>query len=275
MYPFRRIALVIFLAAASGCARSPVAPAAAPAPTDPATQAASDATLTISDFKGVLSLAGDTTVVIPEARFAETGGVTGLVLQEVSFQIDGVNPPLTVHLSARIPPGGALTFTPGAQLQLPPGARALRLTARFRDDRGIVGTATAETPLPMSHGPSDAVISISRFEVFGSRLSYGDLDYIPVLSLTETGGRSAATITRVSFTLLDIPHGAVPPWTGSAVVPAGGTRDLLRRVGNEYGEPDFEITNKEPAAARVGVIVSFADEAGRLGSVSAIAAVVR
>jgi hypothetical protein len=160
-------------------------------------------------------------------------------------------------------------------MRLAPGAAIVRLTAAYLDDNGFTGSATAEAAVPAFQGRPLATLVISSFTVLGSRLPGGRFDYIPIMSLTETGGVSGATIIRVSFTLLNVGSaGNVPAWNGAAHVSAGGSLDLFRRVANSYGDPDLEIDSVAEAST-VGVLISFADDAGRLGSVSAVATVSR
>lgn len=96
--------------------------------------------------------------------------------------------------------------------------------------------------------------------------------YWPKLTLAETSGRTRAAIKKIAFELLDAgAAGQVVPVWNAPVVPAGGT---IRLVTGTNGQPWFEIEGLGDAA-RVSVAISFVDDAGRGGLVSAIAPVDR
>jgi hypothetical protein len=264
-----------FLAIEAGCARSPAGPTTLAAVGSSTPEGLFRAVVVASDFRLTVADADAAQWLIPAARFSETGGRVGVTLKEVSFLTDVPGLPLTVILGGRITAGGSFAFPKGPEMRLQPGATMVRLTATFVDDNGFTGSTMAEAAVPAVRNSPVATLVISEFNVLGSKLPSGRLDYIPILSLAETGGLSAATITRVSFTLLNVgPGGNVPAWIGESRVPAGGTLELFRRVGNAYGDPDFEIDSLAGASS-VSVLISFADDAGRLGSISAVAAVSR
>jgi hypothetical protein len=101
----------------------------------------------------------------------------------------------------------------------------------------------------------------------------GRFHYWPKLTLTETSGISRASIKAITFELLDVgPAGRVPPARDPGDVPAGGTIQL---VEDAYGYgPWFEI-DSTANASRVSVVISFVDDAGRGGALSAVAQVSR
>lgn len=134
---------------------------------------------------------------------------------------------------------------------------------------------SAPNPPAPPEAPPDgsvATVVIQDFSVFGW-YDHGQqrFHYWPKLTLAETAGVSAASISTISFELLDVgPAGRVPPASGSFLVPAGG---VLRLDEDLYG-PWLEI-DSTANAARVSVLLSFVDNAGKGGSVSAIVAVSR
>jgi hypothetical protein len=98
-------------------------------------------------------------------------------------------------------------------------------------------------------------------------------DYWPRLTVTETTGTTAVTITRIEFMLLDMGiNGRVPPSFGSWKVPAGGSIDLFDEWS--YGEPGFYLSSSRKTD-RVMVTLSYVDAAGRPGDVTATALVSR
>jgi hypothetical protein len=269
------VLLLLGVVVFAGCSQSPTRPTSPTVAESSTSQNPSRGVVVASDFSVALSQTEDATIVRPTVDFSETSGRVGVTLKEVSFLMDVPGSPLTVTLGSRIPPGGTYAFPSGPEMRLAPGATTVRLKAVYVDDNGFTGSATAEASVYALEGRTRAAVVISTFTVLGSRRAGGRFDYIPILSLAETGGVSGATIIRVSFTLLNVgPAGNVPPWNGAARVPAGGSVDLLRQVSNAYGDPDLEIDSLAEAST-VGVVISFADDAGRLGSLSAVAAVKR
>lgn len=117
-------------------------------------------------------------------------------------------------------------------------------------------------------GPSSAVVRVSKFTVVQSPARQG-FNLIPIVQLTEDSGASAAWITGAVFTYLDSGSpGRIPEVPLGGYLPAGGTLDFLKLVANAYGDPDLEFSNSINAR-RVGVTITFADNEGRVGSVSA------
>jgi hypothetical protein len=136
-------------------------------------------------------------------------------------------------------------------------------------------TPTVEPPAPVppaAPGTPLATLVIRDFSVFGwydqTRQRF---HYWPKLTVAETGNVSAASITSITFELLDVgPDGRVPPATGSFAVPAGGE---LRLDEDLYG-PWLEIDGTA-RAERVSVQIGFVDSDRRTGLISAVATVSR
>ena len=134
--------------------------------------------------------------------------------------------------------------------------------------------ATSITPQLAAQAAPLATVVIREFSVteWYDR-SQGRYHYWPKLTVAETSGVSLASITSITFELLDVgPTGRVPPAPGPFVVPAGGTLSL---VEDAYGYgPWFEIDSTADAS-RVSVVLSFLDSTGGSAKVSAIAHVLR
>lgn len=143
----------------------------------------------------------------------------------------------------------------------------------FADDVGQTGIVSAASRVPdVSDGASFASLAIQQFSV-GRRQHQGRYVYWPKLTLAETSGRSRAAIRKIAFELLDVgATGPIPPVWTTRDVPAGNTITLVT-AGNSQ-QPWFEIDSTGDAA-RISVSISFVDEAGRGGVVSAIAPVER
>jgi len=74
-------------------------------------------------------------------------------------------------------------------------------------------------------------------------------------------------VTSINFHLDDIgPAGTVPPWQVKKRVDAGTTRDMISP--DVYGDYELLISGHTDAQ-RVSVVISFTDDAGRTGSLSA------
>ena len=112
---------------------------------------------------------------------------------------------------------------------------------------------------------------IQAFSVIGS--SYPGLLLLAELTLAETSGVSRALIKKMTFELLDVgPSGRVPAMWEPREVPAGGTIALDE---DDYGYgPWLEITSMADASC-VSLVISFVDDAGRGGLVTAIVPVSR
>jgi hypothetical protein len=157
------------------------------------------------------------------------------------------------------------------EITSPTALSSITATVSFTNDLGQTGSVAATVDGPtISASPSGATLVIQTFTVSGW-YDHGLSFYWPKLTLTETSGRSSASINKINFELLDIgSSGRVPPDLTPRAVPAGGTISL---DDDGYG-PWFEISSTADAS-RVSVVISFVDDAGRGGSVSAIAPVSR
>jgi hypothetical protein len=135
-------------------------------------------------------------------------------------------------------------------------------------------TSVAGPAVP-SPGPPVASLAVEAFTVIGSRhddsLNGEWFEFQPALRLSETSGKSGAWVTSINFHLDDIgPAGAVPPWGVKKRVDAGATRDMIGP--DVYGDYEFSISGHTDAQ-RVSVVISFTDDQGRSGSVTAVATV--
>jgi Carboxypeptidase regulatory-like domain len=123
------------------------------------------------------------------------------------------------------------------------------------------GNSTAPsttTPPPAA----TAVVSISALTVTVEGAP-GGLTYHPSFRLTETGGRSAATITSFTFAL---DNGGTGSLTGTAVrIPANGTTDT--------GILNVTENSGRSAATTMTVTVTFTDDGGRASSSNASASI--
>jgi hypothetical protein len=133
---------------------------------------------------------------------------------------------------------------------------------------GACGRASAPTrpslPGPPP-GPAVSVLGIREVTIYGSAKSWA-----PSISLVETGGRSDAFVTSVTFNLADGIPWPKPVECGaycSARVKAGGDGSILPVV-NEDGEYVWSLSVPEDYTGRLWVMVSYQDEEGRKGSVN-------
>jgi hypothetical protein len=96
--------------------------------------------------------------------------------------------------------------------------------------------------------------------------------YIPVGRLREITGTSGITITSMNFHLNGIgASGNVPPLRFHRSIPAGGSADLNPPV---YGDYSFEISGSTYSSSFT-ISISFIDDAGREGTLTATATVSR
>ena len=93
------------------------------------------------------------------------------------------------------------------------------------------------------------------------------------LTIAETSGRSRASIKKIVFELLDVGTAAQAQvlWTARDV-PVGDTISLV--TGMNGHAPWFEVDSNSDAP-RLSVTISFVDDAGRGGLITAIAPVDR
>jgi hypothetical protein len=140
---------------------------------------------------------------------------------------------------------------------------------------------TAPTPsaAPVSPAsPSTAVLAVARFTVVGTVNNSGTGTYfscvVPSLVLTETGGTSGALVTGLQFHL----NTANPAngYLGGGFplhkrVDAGATSEIVDPPG-VYGDFQYDFGGSHDFTS-VSVVVSYVDDAGRSGSLTAVAPV--
>ena len=208
-----------------------------------------------------------------------TAGLDGSAVTVSSVRYEGSGDgdvPRSIRISypngRRVLPGATVDLsTSFLEIVASYRVHTLKVTVEFTDDGGRSGSATAESPAPdVTTEPAAAQLVIARFVVVGS-VNGSTFWYWPKLTLTETTGRSAVRIVKMTFELLDVgPAGRVPPSLESIVVPPGGTI-VLDEDPLGYG-PWREISSSA-RAQRVSVVIEFVDVEGRGGSVMAIAEV--
>lgn len=116
----------------------------------------------------------------------------------------------------------------------------------------------------------DAVVEITEFKVIA--LAGSAAEYTVSLRVAEKGGKSGVMITSVRLTVLDRQTETAVPWTTSWLLYAGTTAQILSPGIDAYGEPLFSFSDGKPVT-RAAVFVTFADDGGHSGSVTAIALV--
>ena len=182
--------------------------------------------------------------------------------------------------SPRVHPGATVALVPqtGAadpvEIASPLALGSVSAIVFFTDDDGQAGIVSAaagapEVPVRAPH----ASLEIRQFTV-DRRQHHGRFLYWPKLTLAETSGRSRASIKKILFELLDSGTGGDPlPLWNAPDVAAGETISLVTSR-NAQGQPWFEVYSSGDVS-RISVAVSFVDDAGRGGLVSAIARVQR
>jgi hypothetical protein len=215
-----------------------------------------------------------------------TASPTGrsVLVQRVDFTIDDAGSRRLLkgveYASApRVPPGRTVELVPAgdpadpAEIASSGPLTSISATVFFTDDEGQSGIVSTAARVPtISDSESLAALVIRRFTV-GRRQQHGRFLYSPDLTLAETLGRSHASIRKIAFELLDVgAAGQVLPIWNLMDVPAGQAISLVTAMDGRA--PWFEI-NSSADVSRVAVIVSFVDDAGRGGLVSAVASVSR
>ena len=179
----------------------------------------------------------------------------------------------------RVHPGGTVALVPhtGAadpvEIASPLALASVSAIVFFTDDDGETGivSAAAGAPALPDRAPL-ASLHIRQFTV-GRREHHGGFLYWPTLTVAETSGRSRASIRKIVFELLDSGAGGAPLLLWNAPdVAAGETISLV--TGRKGQRPWFEIDSTSDVS-RMSVAISFVDDAGRGGLVSAIAPVDR
>lgn len=178
----------------------------------------------------------------------------------------------------RVQPGGIIelvsdeaTVDP-AEIDSPVALTSISVIVFFTDDEGRAGIVSAAARAPdVPDRASVSSVDIRQFTV-SRRQDHGRFLYWPTLTLSETSGRSRASIKKIVFELLDVgaAAGQVQPFWNAPDVPAGGTISLVTTTNGHA--PWFEI-DSGVNAPRMSVTISFVDDAGRGGLATAIAAV--
>jgi hypothetical protein len=141
-----------------------------------------------------------------------------------------------------------------------------------------VQTAASAAPavtVPTGNVPPGPPVAVLAVEGFTLTLvsNYGN-QLVPSFQLAETSGRSAAVVISVEFNLADgAPWGQPTVWYVGRRVAAAGAAAIEPDV--IYGDSVFTFDVPAGYAGRVSALVVFADEQGRRGTVTALAAVPR
>jgi hypothetical protein len=271
---------LLTLSLSAGCGgKNPVAPTAAPGVSPSPSQDLTNA-LSVTDFSlqgwrdGSFHYLPTMSVSVPP-----TGG--SVTVQRVDFATS--NSGATTHLTGVVfvspphvvSPGGTLNlFNNNSPMEIisPVALASITATVSFTSDAGQTGTVAITENAPLfAPDASSAALVIRAFSVVGSSegASFG---YWPKVTLAETSGVSPALIKKMTFELVDVgPPGRIPPSWEPREVPAGGSITLDE---DDYGGPWLWMTSMADAS-RVSLTISFVDDAGRGGSVTAIAPVSR
>jgi hypothetical protein len=269
---------ILTLSMAAGCAKNPAAPTAG-AGQPSSTFGNLTSALSVTEFSvqgwqdnvfhylptvSVSVPATGDTVYVQRVDFSTSSSGATTRLGGIAFG----TPQLVVS------PGGTLDLfkgTPPAEITSPAGLASITATVFFANGVGQTGSlAVTKDVAPLPPSASSAALVIQSFSVVGS-FDRSSFSYWPKLTLTETSGVSRALIKKMTFELLDVgPSGRVPTSWEPRDVPAGGSITLDE---DDYGYgPWLEITSMADAS-RVSVTISFVDDAGRGGSVTAVAPV--
>jgi hypothetical protein len=273
--------VLMMLSLSVGCGKNPSAPTATVG-VPPSTSPNLSNALSITEFSlqgwqdGIFHYLPAVSVSAPS-----TGGT--VEVQRVDFTTS--NGAATTRLTSIafgsprrvVAPGDTLDLfkgMPPVEITSPVALTSITATVSFTNGVGQAGTVAGTEGAPrFVADPSSAALAIQAFSVIG-RFDQRYFWYWPKLTLTETSGVSRALIKNITFQLLDVgPVGNVPPSWEPREVPAGGSITLdTDDLG--YGMPWFEISSTAEAS-RVSLVISFVDDAGRGGSVAAIAPVTR
>lgn len=175
----------------------------------------------------------------------------------------------------RVQPGGTVQLVSDAgdptEIASPVALDSISAIVFFTDQDGQTGIVSTAAPAPdLPHRASLAAVAIHQFAV-SRRQHQGRFLYWPKLTLGETSGRSRASIKKVEFELLDAgAAGQSRSFWNLPDIQAGNRLDLV--TGENSDAPRFEIESRANAA-RVSVAVSFVDEEGRGGRVTAVSSV--
>jgi hypothetical protein len=274
-----RAYVLLMLSLSAGCSQNPSAPTTVSAPSSTSPNLSNALSITEFSLQGwqdgifhylpTVSVSAPSTggtVDVARVEFTASNGVTTTRLTGIVFGMPRrvAAPGDTVDLFKGMPP---VEITSSVALT------SITATVTFTNGAGQAGTVAVTKDAPrLVPDPSAAALVIQAFSVMGSSDS-GSFSYWPKLTLTETSGVSRALIKKMTFELLDVgPSGRVPPSWEPREVPAGGSITLDE---DDYGYgPWLEITSMADAS-RVSLAISFVDDAGRGGSVTAVAPVSR
>ena len=158
-----------------------------------------------------------------------------------------------------------------AEIASPLALASISAIVFFVDDEGQTGIVSAAARVPEVPDLPPSPHSRSNTSRIERRQHQGRFRYWPKLTLAETSGRSPASIKKILFELVDVGSAGqvLPIWNVSEVL-AGDTISLV--TGKNGQAPWFEIESSGDAS-RVSVSISFVDDRGRGGMVSAIALV--
>jgi hypothetical protein len=136
---------------------------------------------------------------------------------------------------------------------------------------GANHSVTAPSPIPPNPppGPPTATLGVSTFTAAVRFLTMNSFGYAVKLRLSETGGTSGATLTKLVLSALpggDADYGCGPPMVR---IDPGGTWDMA-----SLGYCALEPTSSYQASSLV-VSVGFTDDDGRVGSIEATAIVIK
>lgn len=136
---------------------------------------------------------------------------------------------------------------------------------------GANHSVTAPSPISPTPppGPAMATLAVSTFTAAVRPPSMSSFGYAVTLRLSETGGMSGATLTKLVLSAL--PGGGADLGCGPPLVriDRGGTWDMA-----SLGYCAREPTTSSPASSLVAS-VEFADDDGRVGSFEATAIVIK
>lgn len=269
------VAIMLLVTSACSKPQSPTGPTPIDAAAAPSPALTAD-NLTITAFTVTGQFADGQYRYWPELTIKETTGTRSLIVTRINFLLPGAAVSSgDARMTRDLPAGGTWTFgrsNGGVEFRSASDARQATVTVSFVDVTGRAGdvTASADVP-PFPSGNPAARIEVSAFTVTRFIEQSGWFGYWPKLTVTETGGASELTITRIKFQLLGIgANGNIPTVFGSWRVPAGGSLGLFHELF--YGEPAFYMSSTREAE-EVSAILSFVDGNGRAGDVVAVARV--
>ena len=223
---------------------------------------------------------------LPDLSVTAASPGRAVAVQRVDFTVDDAG---SRHLlrgvqyaaPPRVQPGHTIDLVPAgdstdrAEITSSSALTSISATVFFTDDQGQTGLVSIATGVPaVSERVPVARLVIQRFTVV-RRTADGAFAYRPELTLAETSGRSQVSIKKIAFELLDVGVAVVGPalaiWN-AAEVPRGSSVTLAS--GYEGRPGSFDIRSRADAS-RASVTISYVDNGGRGGMVSAVAPVAR